>query len=195
MAKKKKAPRKGTKAYQKLVDKVQNEINRVNCIKKLLKAELPFNILGIDPATKTGWATGITADKYGTWDFSLKNGETMGIKLLKFERYFLEYVHLHNIKAISFERPVLVRGRVNSVIHHSKLAGIIQKICAQEQIDYIEYTPGQIKQFATGNGGCGKEEVIKAARKWFNFQGDDDNQADAIWIMMKLKNYLVNEEI
>ena len=42
---------------------------------------------------------------------------------------------------------------------------------------------GTIKKHATGKGNASKEMMIEAARKKLGYKDDDDNEADALWIL------------
>jgi len=87
---------------------------------------------------------------------------------------------------VAYELPA---GRnINPIIHSSKLICIIEKICAELDLEYVELATGAIKKFATGNGGASKPLMIEFAGKLWGYQGDDDNQADALHILHFLKS-------
>lgn len=136
-----------------------------------------MNVLAIDPATKTGWAT---ASHYGVWNIKRKANETDGIKWLRFRKLLTEYVEEFSINLIAYERP---GGRHSgSLIHHSKIVGIIEEFCAERNIEYKGYSSTQIKKIATGRGNANKAAVVSAAQTELSYTGDDDNEADALWL-------------
>lgn len=134
-------------------------------------------ILALDPATHTGWAT---ESDYGVIDVTKRSNESDGIKWLKFERYLLDLIIKYNIQLIAYERP---GGRhTGAIIHQSKLIAIIERVCAQYNIEYCGYSSSAIKKHATGKGNSNKAQMIASARLLLGYDGDNDNEADAIWL-------------
>ena len=135
------------------------------------------NLLAIDPATKTGWAT---VEDYGVWNLSKRKNESDGIKWLRFRSALDEVCTLAGIDVVAYERP---SGRhTGAVIHHAKLVAIIEAYCADNGIDYAGYSASAIKKHATGKGNCGKPAMIAAAQEKLSYTGEDDNEADALWL-------------
>lgn len=142
------------------------------------------NILALDQASKLGWA--LSRDSYGIWDLTTRKDESIGMKLLRFEAKLIEVIELSKINLIVYER---VAGRFKSaLIHAAKLVAIIESICEKRGINYRAYSAKEIKQFATGKGNCGKPEMIAAAKHKLNYQGNNDNEADALWILELAKS-------
>lgn len=136
-----------------------------------------MNLLAIDPATKSGWAT---AEAYGCWDISIRPNESDGIKWLRFKARLEEVCQLANISIIVYERPA---GRhTNAVIHHAKLVAIIETFCAEHNIEFKGYSSTRIKKHATGKGNCSKAAMVLAAHELLGYDGEDDNEADALWL-------------
>jgi Holliday junction resolvasome RuvABC endonuclease subunit len=108
------------------------------------------------------------------------------MKWLRFESRLKQFIVSNKIKVVAYELPA---GRnINPIIHSSKLICIIEKICAELDLEYVELATGAIKKFATGNGGAGKPLMIEFAEKLWGYEGDDDNQADALHILHFLKS-------
>lgn len=63
---------------------------------------MEMKILALDIATKCGWAT---ATASGTWDFSLKRGESQGMKIVRFVAKVRELIKLENIGIVYYELP------------------------------------------------------------------------------------------
>lgn len=136
-----------------------------------------MNLLAIDPATKSGWAT---VDAYGTWDISIRPNESDGIKWLRFKARLDEVCKLALIDVVAYERPA---GRhANALIHHSKLIAIIETYCAENNIQFKGYSASHIKKHATGKGNCSKAAMVAAAQEKLGYEGEDDNEADALWL-------------
>ena len=142
-----------------------------------------LSILSIDPASLLGWA--ISIELYGTWDLKTRKDESMGMKLIRLEAKLNELSLLHPFSILVYERPA---GRhKNPIIHQSKLIAVIEKWCEENTVEYRAYSASEIKKFATGKGNVGKPAMIKAAQEKLGYTGTDDNEADALWLLMLAK--------
>jgi Holliday junction resolvasome RuvABC endonuclease subunit len=143
------------------------------------------SILAIDPATLTGWA--ISKEIYGTWNLRTRADESWGMKLIRFKGKFIEILNNYEIKVVAYERPA---GRnTHSIITQSKIIGIIESVCEERNIEYVAYSASEVKKFATGKGNSGKPLMISAAQEKYAYQGNDDNEADALHILFLAKYY------
>jgi hypothetical protein len=70
-----------------------------------------------------------------------------------------------------------------ALVHQARLQGVIEVWCHDNNIQYRGYSPSEIKKFATGKGNAGKADVIRAAREKLGYAGNDDNEADALWLL------------
>lgn len=140
-----------------------------------------MKILALDPASQTGWAVNGLIKSYGTWDLKTRKDESFGMKLIRLESKLKEVVEQMDIKLIVYERPA---GRhANSIIHQSKLIAIVEKYCEVNNIQYRAYSSKELKKHATGNGNCSKFAMIRAAKEKLAYAGDNDNEADALWLL------------
>jgi crossover junction endodeoxyribonuclease RuvC len=145
-------------------------------------------ILAIDPATKLGWA--VSNDMFGTFDFETRRDESTGMKWLRWKAKLNELLDLNNVKIVGFERP---SGKnANGLISHSKFVAIIETVCEERGIEYVGFSAGTVKKFATGNGNAGKPLMIAAAKQKLGYPEhlNDDNECDALWILNLLKSDL-----
>lgn len=46
----------------------------------------------------------------------------------------------------------------------------------------IDVAPSVVKQIATGNGNANKDQMVAAAQALLGYQGDDHDEADAMWL-------------
>lgn len=144
-----------------------------------------INILAIDQASKAGWAT---KNASGVWDFSTRKDESQGMKLLRFRAKLKEVCQLEEINLIAYER---VAGfHKSAIIHASKMVAIIESFCEENNIEYKAISATEIKKFATGKGNANKDKMIESARLKLGYEGDDDNEADALWIYQVVKHEL-----
>lgn len=141
-----------------------------------IKGKSIMNILSIDQASNCGWCCG--DNLYGVWDFNTRKDESSGMKMLRFKAKLIEVCKLSNIQLIVYER---VAGfHKNSIIHAAKMVSIIETFCEEAHIEYRAYSAKEIKKFATGNGNASKQMMIEAAKEKFGYDGNNDNEADAI---------------
>jgi Holliday junction resolvasome RuvABC endonuclease subunit len=139
-----------------------------------------LKILSLDIASVTGWA--ISETEYGVWRLTRKD-ESMGMKLIRFRSKLDEMRKLYNFDLLVYERPA---GRFkNAIIHEAKLIAIAEEWCEINKVDYRTYSATEIKKFATNNGTAKKALMIEAAKNKLGYTGNDDNEADALW-MLKL---------
>lgn len=155
-------------------------MNRKNVIVKIADVNMSkIKILAIDPASTLGWALSNT--EYGLWDLKTRRDESMGMKLLRLKAKLDEIHELEKIDMLAYERPA---GRHTvAVIHHAKLVGKIEEWCEDNGVQYKGYSATEIKKFATGKGNANKEKMIAAAQTKLGYRGEDDNEADALWLL------------
>lgn len=137
-------------------------------------------IIAIDPAFSCGWA--ISKEIYGVWQIKQRADESHGMRLIRLRSKLNEiYKAYPTIKMIVYERPA---GRnTKAIITQSKIIGIIEAFAVENGIQYRAYSAGEIKRFASGKGNCNKEVMIQTAKDKYNYQGDDDNEADALHLL------------
>lgn len=136
-----------------------------------------INVLAIDQASNCGWCT---KNAYGVWDFTTRKDESSGMKMLRFRAKLKEVCNMEQINLIVYER---VAGQhANSIIHAAKMVAIIETYCEENNINYKAVSAGEVKRFATGKGNSGKDKMIEAARLKYGYEGNNDNEADAILI-------------
>ena len=140
------------------------------------------SILAIDLGTTTGWAmrsAGVTTS--GTMSFKPGRYEGGGMRYLRFTRW-LDEMAAGGISAIWFEE---VRRHAGTDAAHvyGGLMATLTAWCELRGIPYEGVPVGTIKKHATGNGNANKEAMIAAARAR-GFHPADDNEADAIALLI-----------
>lgn len=70
-----------------------------------------------------------------------------------------------------------------------ELGGIVRLALWRTGTPFVEVAPGTLKKYATGRGNAGKEEVLAAAIRRLDYQGHDDNEADALWLREMALDY------
>jgi Holliday junction resolvasome RuvABC endonuclease subunit len=143
-----------------------------------------MKILALDIATKTGWCTESAS---GAWDFSLKRGESYGMRVVKFKAAVREMIRLEGITLVSYERPAGLHK--SSIMVASEMVGVLQDLCIELGVEITNYAAKEIKKHATGNGNAGKQLMVAKAKE-LGFNVESEDEADAIHLYRLTKEYL-----
>lgn len=74
--------------------------------------------------------------------------------------------------------------------HLGELGGVVRLGLWEAQVPFVEVSPASLKMYATGKGNAGKAEVLVSAVRRLNYDGSDNNCADALWLRaMALDHY------
>lgn len=138
-------------------------------------------ILGLDMATKTGWAINSSPESSGCENFAVRRGESPGMRYIRFQAWLAEIVNLTHPELIVYEQAHHRGGAATEVC--LGLATHLQSFCAKHEIDFSSVHSSVIKKFATGKGNAGKEMMMEAYSANFGVQPIDDNECDARWIL------------
>jgi Holliday junction resolvasome RuvABC endonuclease subunit len=142
-----------------------------------------MKILALDPATKCGFAhsCGIS----GTWDLSVRRDESAGMRLFRLRGKLQEIRDSTGIDVLVYEAARnCAPAMQGALVIQATLQGVIQLWCEDNGVEYRGYSPTEVKKHATGKGNAGKPAMIAAAKeKWPGVDIEDDNQADALWIL------------
>lgn len=140
-------------------------------------------ILALDPATKCGWA--LSPEISGVWDLSIRADESKGMRLLRFKAKLIEIYESHPFKVVAYEAArAAAPGRQGALVVQASIQAVLILFCEEKGIEYIGYSPKEIKKHATGTGNANKDAMIKAAEKqWPRVVIIDDNHADALHVL------------
>lgn len=146
-----------------------------------------MRVLAIDPATNCGVAiadTSFVAPMWAVWDLSTRRDESTGMKLLRLESKLVEIFDNGGLGLIVFEAARFAAPKMQgALVHQAKLQAIIERFAERKGIPSRGYSATELKKFVLGGRGS-KEDVIAAARKRWGYDGDDDNEADALGLLM-----------
>lgn len=149
-------------------------------------------VLGLDLATKTGWAV-ITKDNScgGTWKLNKKSKDhefSRPYKLLKnLETLYEEHP---DIDIVGWEHVQFVRYRLAYAIYN-QLVGAAKVFVAKYNLPVELITTNELKQYATGNSKASKEELkVEANKIWPNTSFDTDDEVDARFVAHKVASKL-----
>ena len=142
-------------------------------------------ILALDLGSKTGWAL-------QTEDGSITSGTTIfandrwtggGMRYLRFKHWLTEIKQAaHGIDAL-FVEEVRRHAGVDAAHAYGGFLAHVTAWCEHHGIAYGAVPVGTIKRHVTGKGNAPKEAVI-AAVEARGFAPGDDNEADAIAILL-----------
>lgn len=143
-----------------------------------------MKILALDIATKTGWCNDVSS---GVWDFNVKRGESIGMRLIRFRAAVQEMINLNKPDVIVYELPAgLFKA---SIMVASEMIGVLKILCEDNKIEYAHESATEIKKFATGKGNAKKDAMVQAAKDLdIGIDIIDDNHADAIHLYRLFKS-------
>ena len=142
-------------------------------------------LLALDLGTTTGWALHCADGLITSGTASFRNGrfDGGGMRYLRFTNWLGEMERLSGpIAAIWFEE---VRRHAGTDAAHV-YGGLMATLTAWAELRGVPYEGvpvGTIKRHATGKGNANKDAMIAAARAR-GFTPADDNEADAIAILL-----------
>lgn len=154
-----------------------------------LAAKLPCDgrstILALDPGSTTGWAlrdaTGVITS--GVQQFRPNRFEGGGMTFLRFNHWLSELVETSGPpSAVFFEEVRAHAGTLAAHVYGGFLAHL-EAWAEFRDVPYQGVPVGTIKRFIAGKGNADKQAVI-AAVKARGFIPADDNEADAIAILL-----------
>ena len=143
------------------------------------------SILALDLGSTTGWA--IRNSRcwilHGTVEFRPNRFEGGGMRYLRFGRWLDQTLEVTDgIDAIHYEEVRRHAGTDASHVYGGLLA-TLTAWCEDRSIPYGGVPVGTIERFATGKGNADKQAMIAAVRER-GFEPADDNEADAIAILL-----------
>lgn len=142
-------------------------------------------IMSLDLGTTTGWMVKVRggASVHGFWRLKGGRFEGGGMRFLRFQGKLDEVHSLNPLSAIFYEE---VRRHMGTDAAHiyGGLLGVLSSWCEARSIPYEGVPVGTIKKALTGKGNAGKPQMIKAVQALGYTAVVDENEADAIAIMM-----------
>ena len=136
-----------------------------------------MRIMGVDTSTKTGYV--------------VMNGDSvMNVGVIshkprpdRFERYAAYGISLMGLVEQYDIELVLIEGySYGSKFNHQiqyELGGVLRYSLWEAGISFVEVPPKSLKKFVTGNGNAKKDLMLLGVYKRWDFDTEDDNEADA----------------
>ena len=150
-----------------------------------------MNILALDCATKTGYATLIDGNiESGVQDFTKKRGESNGMIFLRFNAWlgafkFRDYVQFD---IIAWEQAHHRGGAATEVC--VGLTTRAMEFAAKYGAEHMAVHSASIKKLATGSGNASKADMCYWFKKTIGHEPIDDNEADAMALLCFVRKEL-----
>ncbi len=143
------------------------------------------SILALDLGTTTGWAVRTARCRilHGTTAFRPSRFEGGGMRYLRFSKWLDQTLEITGgVDAVYYEA---VRRHLGTDASHvfGGLLATLTAWCEAQGIPYQGVAVGTWKRHACGKGNADKQAVIAAMRER-GFEPADDNEADAIAILL-----------
>ena len=156
------------------------------CVTCVIETKIPLpSLLALDLGSTLGWAVQLPDGSItsGTATFRPSRFEGGGMGWLRFRRWLDEMAGTAGpIGSVVFEEVRRHAGTAAAHVYGGFLAHLTAW-CEQAGVPYQGVPVGTIKRFATGKGNAGKDAVIAAMRAR-GFRPADDNEADAIALLL-----------
>jgi len=140
-----------------------------------------MNILALDLASRTGWATNSPTEMSGVDTFDVRRGESPGTRYLRFTAWLREKILIINPALIVYEQAHHRGGAATEVA--AGFATHLQSTCADIGVEFTPVHTATLKKYVTGKGNASKEMMIAAYRGRWESEHIDDNHADARWLL------------
>lgn len=146
-----------------------------------------MRVLGIDPASKTGWAVLDDGARLagGTWDLGKLDG---GARLVRLQDALRDTITVARVDLVAYE-AVMGHGPSGSLATHlyGAIIGVLLLTCARLRVPTVGVHVGTAKKLATGSGKADKRAMVRAARDRWGLPVTHD-EADALWIAAAAAN-------
>lgn len=148
-----------------------------------------MKVLALDLSlTATGWARNLTGAPPALPTFTIECGvirpRTKGAarlqEVLDGVAKLSERVELAVLEGYAYHSPKFGASQAHSL---GELGGVIRLFLFQKKIPYVELAPSVVKKLATGSGAADKGAVLVEAVKRLKYNGHDNNEADAHWLL------------
>lgn len=137
-----------------------------------------MRVMGVDTSTKTGYV--ILDDAGDVVNVGVLSHKPESNRFARFHKYVREIADL--VDAYGVDLVVIegysFAGKFNNSLQY-ELGACIRMRLFEEEIPFVEVPPTSLKKFVTGKGNCKKDLMLLNVYKRWDFDTDDDNEADA----------------
>jgi len=148
-----------------------------------------YNILALDCATITGYATQIGGViESGIQDFTKRRGETNGILFMRFNKWLKDMATLGQFKVVVCEKAHHRGGGATEI--GVGLFTRAMEFAASIGAEFMPVHSGTLKKYYTGNGGAGKPAMMAEFDRRTGRKPITSDEADAHALLMFSKEEL-----
>lgn len=144
-------------------------------------------MLALDLATHCGYAFQTSACVLsGTESFAERGRETRGDRLWRFQQWVAEFHRAQPLSMVAYEK---VQGHMRGAAQscYAQFEGVLLAWCAKRQVRVSAVNPKTLKRVIAGSGNADKSSM-KAAVRAYGFAPADDNEADALAVLLYATN-------
>ena len=137
-----------------------------------------MRVMGVDTSTKTGYV--ILDDEGGTVNVGVLHHKPQNNRFSRYAHYTREISEL--VEAYGVDLVVIEGYAFGGKFNHSlqyELGACIRMQLYQDEVKFVEVAPTSLKKFVTGKGNVKKDLMLLAVYKRWDFDTEDDNEADA----------------
>jgi crossover junction endodeoxyribonuclease RuvC len=142
-----------------------------------------MRIMGVDTSTKTGY---VILDDVGdlvlAGVLSHKPQTNRFARFAHYTREIAELVDAYCVDLVVIEGYAYA-GKFNNSLQY-ELGACIRMQLYKDEIPFIEVPPTSLKKFVTGKGNAKKDLMLLGVYKRWDFDTEDDNEADAYGLAM-----------
>lgn len=149
---------------------------------------MSISILALDLGTRSGWAASLHGRiESGVQDFSLRRGESPGVRFLRFNAWLSQWAaDGWRPDLLAYEAPHHRGGAATEIANGFSTR--VQEFCARHGLEHASVHSATLKKWTTGRGNADKAAMMAAvSRRWGEYLGNprdvDDNQADAMALL------------
>lgn len=145
-----------------------------------------MRLFAFDLGTRCGYAytqDGVVhVELSGVMDFSSRRHEGGGMRFVRWRKALLDLLGDDEPRMVAYEEVAAHKGSAAAHVYGG-LLGTLSEVCETRDIPYRGFSVGTIKRHATGKGNANKQMMIDAACERWGQSVEDDNQADALWLL------------
>ena len=145
-----------------------------------------MNVLALDTALKTGWATLINGRiESGVQDFTKKRGESNGIVFIRFNAWLNQmmfYCDTPDDKGLRFNLLVYEQAHHRGGYAANLCIGLttrVEEFASRIGAESMAVHTATLKKATTGNGRASKEDMMALFKQQTGCDPIDDNEADS----------------
>lgn len=143
-----------------------------------------MRILGMDLGTKTGWAV-VEDGKVVDSGVVTIVGDTPGQKLVHAAELYSKIIVASRADALYYERVRRFMSSAAAFTYNALLGVLLKEYHLRfYPVQPHEFSPTEIKKFATGSGKAKKPEMVAAAATLGGVITKSDDEADAVLIAL-----------